>query len=149
MCMSADIKPTIIVMVGKEIIKSSTSSIDIKPTLPKDLFKIAFGQPSKNIKYIKPGRKITINFANNPPDKISMKNSVLNSNGEIMYTERETMDVPLSKANNEYYFNVQTHMASLYNCSYDTNRKDFIGYVAEMTWGEISYVSVFVIKTDA
>lgn len=149
-CMIADQKPTVIVMNGKENIANTTSGISDIQTIPsKDLFKFAFRQSAKSIKYLKPGQKVTLSFANHPPDTIAMKNSVLNSNGEIRYNERVTMDVPLSKNNKEYYFIVQTHMASALSSYYEKNQKDFIGYAATMTWGKIAYVAVFVIKTDA
>lgn len=115
----------------------------------EDLFKFAFGEEQSDyIKYLNINEKVYIDFGNNPPDEFIIKDHLLNSEGELMYTEREILDVPVNGDNRKYYFVVNKHLASALRSNYEENKKDYRGITVITNTGGIEKVYVFVIKTD-
>lgn len=150
-CTKDETTNNLTVTVEKENIKciklecAKDSSVENK----KDLFKFAFGKDaSTDIKYIKYDEKVYLDFGSNKPDKISIKDRLLNSNGENLYTDKEIIEVPFTNENNKFYFTVKKHPASALSSVYMENRTDFRGFSIKASWGENEYVYAFVIKTD-
>lgn len=146
--------PDMSVMIGKEKIKCSTLKNTIKNSLndKQDLFKFAFKKNDlKNIKYIKIGSNVILDFGDNPPDKISIKDVLLNSSGEYMYAEhvdKLTTEIPFMKENGKYSFTIGVNIASQFSSYYEENETIFRGYLITAYWDKREYQYAFVIKTN-
>lgn len=141
------------VTVGKDNIKCiNLEDVDVKDSFldnKKDIFKFAFKENTlSGIKYIKNDEKVYLDFGSNPPDKLFIKDSLLNSNGEYLYSDKETITVPFTNESNKFYFIVKKHPASGLSSIYMENKIDFRGLKIKASWGKNEYVYVFVIKTD-
>jgi hypothetical protein len=114
-------------------------------------FKSAF-EPNalQDIKYIKIGDKVSLDFGNNPPNNITITDRLLNLSGDQVYQDKLTIEVPFTKDNNKYYFyyfSVQNNMASRLSSYY--RKTDFRGYKISANWGKHQKEYAFVIKTDS
>lgn len=151
-CTKTENTNNLTVTIGKENIKytklecAKDNFVDNK----KDLFQFAFEKDtSTDVKRIKFDDKVYLDFGSNRPDKLSIKDRLLNSNGEILYTDKETIEVSFKKENNKFYFTVKKHPASAFSSVYMKNKTDFRGFSIKATWGKKEFVYAFVIKTDA
>ena len=104
-----------------------------------------------NIEYIDIGKKVVLDFGDRIPEKVVVYDHLLNSEGKIMYTEKEISEVTVTEENNKYYFEVPYNMASLLSSYYEENKKDFRGFkvIASWSWGDTEELYAFVIKSDA
>lgn len=148
-CMKADKMADITVTIGQENIKSIALKNNRNNLSDnKNIFKFAFEQEaSSDIKYIKIGEKIALDFGNNHPDKMIIKEILLNSNGENLYGDETIVGVPFKRENNKYVFIVEKNPASF--LSSVKKKTEFRGYKIIAYFGEIEYVYAFVIETDA
>lgn len=141
------------IRAGKEEIKSTTfsnSKSDSSANTAESEFEFAFEQNAvKDIKYLKKGEIITLDFGNSEPDTISVKDSVLNKSGAYQFSYRETIEVPLSKEEGKYSFTVDKHWASALSSFYEENKKDYRGFSITASWGQKEYSYAFVIQADA
>lgn len=127
----------------------SFSTSESSPNSEKSEFGFAFKQEaSMDIQYLKVGDVVTLNFGHNKPDTISLKDSVLNQNGDVKYSYRETLEVPLRKEHGKYKFTINKHIASYLDSSHIENKKVYRGFSLTATWGEEEYRYAFVVKTD-
>src|ERR1035437_1515111 len=115
-CVKEDKISGIKITIGKQDIKYITVNNNENSSLndKKDTFKYAFESNAlKDIQYIKIGEKVTLDFENNIPDKIIIKDILLDSNGNYMYSGKLIADIPCIKQNNKYIFTVDINMASV------------------------------------
>lgn len=141
-----------IIMAGKENIDyiKADNAIGVFSNNKIEVFKDAFDSNAlANAKYVKDDEKIYIDFGSNPPDKLLIKDNILRTNGEYMYTERETADVPYTNENNKFVFIVKMHPASIYSSYYIDNKTDLRGFRVKASWGNTECVYIFVIKATA
>lgn len=114
------------------------------------LFSFAFeGNNSKNIKYLKNGDEVSLDFGSNPPEELSIKDGLLNSDGDYLYTSKEIIEVPYTKKKGTYSIKLQSHPASLLSSYYKENKTVYRGFTVDAYWGEIEYKYAFVIESDA
>lgn len=148
-CVKNDKMPEVSLTVEGEKI----NYITVKHTAndsPNNIFKLVFEKnDSAEIKYIKNCSVVFLDFGNNPPDKISIKDRLLWVNGDYLYPDKLTVEVPFTKENGKYSFIVQKNMASLLSSFYKENKTDFRGYNIITYWGENEYEHAFVIKADS
>lgn len=88
-------------------------------------------------------------FGGNPPDKVSVKDMLLDSKGENLYTDKEIEEVPLTKENNIYYFLVKTHPWFALSSTFTEDKTDIRGFLVTASWGKDEHVYGFAIKTDS
>lgn len=94
---NTDTSPQLTVTAGKENIES-ISLINSEDNYDRDIFKFAFGNNEMtDIKYIENDEKITLNFGNTPPDNVIVKDILLNSKGECLYSDKHHKDISLEK----------------------------------------------------
>ncbi|MFC3802600.1 hypothetical protein [Cohnella sp. GCM10012308] len=113
-------------------------------------YKFAFQEePLTHIKYIKMQDKITINFGNSSPDKVSVSDSLLHSNGEYIYPDdlSSVTPLPIEDGVSEYIF--QKKPASSLSSQFDKSKKYFRGITIMASWGKQQKQYLFVIRTDA
>lgn len=142
----------ITVTIGNQNIKSTllnNNGSDLEKD-DRDTFKFAFKENAlSDIKYINIGDKVTLDFGNNAPDNITIKDNILNSKGERIYTDKEIIDVPYANENNKYSFTIDIHKASFLSSYYVENKTDFRGFLVSAFYDKKEYDYAFVIKTDA
>lgn len=114
----------------------------------KDTFKFAFKDGAeKNIKYINIGDKVVLDFGNSLPDKVTVKDIVLSSSGEELYTDKEVVNVPLTKDNGKYNFAVEKNIIS--GLSSVMHKTVFRGFLIAVYKGKSENEYAFVIETDS
>ncbi|MBZ9686689.1 hypothetical protein G9F72_010170 [Clostridium estertheticum] len=151
-CVKNDKIPSIRVTIDKEKINCITlkDTANGSSNYKNDIFKFAFEEnASVDIKYIKIGSVVILDFGDNPPNKISIKDSLLNANGEHLNPDKLTVEVPYTVENGKYSFTVQKNMASLLSSFYEENKTDFRGYMITSYWDKSEYEHAFVIKADS
>lgn len=151
-CSESNIGDLKISAEDKEIKSSLLSNPTSEPSSNSEEseFKFAFEQEaSKNIQYLKVGETVTLDFGDNEPDTISLKDSVLNKSGDYQFSSRETLKVSLKIEDGKYNFRINKHMASALSSFYEENKKDYRGFSLTAAWGEEEYRYAFVLQTDA
>ena len=121
---------------------------DVSKMKKEDIFKPIFDKnTSQVIKHIEIGEKVTLDFGGNPPDKISIKDILLKSNGDFLFDEKFTKEVPFTREKNKYYFTVEQNYSSGF---VQTQGQKTItrGYVIDSYWKNVKHSYAFVIETD-
>lgn len=119
-----------------------------EPDNRKELFKNAFEEEKlHDINYIENGKTITLDFGTNPPDAIALNDVLVNSKGMQLYSDKQTLDIPLDKDKNKYTFILSEHKWALLSSLSPYNRIDYRGFLITATWGDKKHEFTFVIKT--
>ncbi|WP_058301229.1 hypothetical protein [Gorillibacterium timonense] len=130
-------------VIGYQVQKTVSSE---KNESRQDVFSFAF-DPSYTIEPIKTSETIVLDFGDNPPDRITGKDSLVGPDGHYLYDERTTTSIPFQEDGNRYTFEVQTHkwsgLSSLFK------KDDDRGIEVEATWKKTAYTYFFVIRTDS
>jgi len=114
----------------------------------KDIFKSTFEQYEvSDLKYIKSGEVITLDFGKEQPDKIVIKDDMLDPKGDFIYDDKLTREVQFTEENGKYHFTVEKHLASGLGAVFSETAID--GYRVNAFWGDEEYVYTFVIITDS
>lgn len=103
----------------------------------------------KEAPYIEIGKIIDVAFSSNPPESITVTETLLDEQGNLKYTEKETVEIPVELNNGNFSITIADHPASALNSFYEDNKKDLRGYRMTATWGDNVCQYVFIIKTDA
>ena len=120
-CTAEKKNDTLTITSGNQNIKYST--YDESYLDNKDIFKPFFNQ-SEDIKYIKRGEKVELDFGSNQPDTITIYDALLSKNGDIMYGDKPLSSVQIQyiKEKNNYTFTVNTNAAALLSSSLKYNQ---------------------------
>ena len=138
---------TLRIVVNKKDIQYIQAK-DLKEGDPANVFKLLLDKDaSSTVEYIKIGEKVTLDFGDKYPDKIIMDDTLLRSNGEMLYTNKETVATPLEAQDTKYYFYVKKHKWSTLNSK--SSNTDLRGFRIIASWDNTEYIFAFVIKTDA
>lgn len=122
------------------ILDSKNVNISLKSILKQTNFEI---------KYFNIGEIVSINLGNAQIDQVIIKDSILNSTGEYIYSEKETYEVSYTISNNKYHFKIQKHKASMFSSYYLKNKTNYRGYSIEVHKNKSMYTFAFVILTDS
>lgn len=138
------------VTAGKETVSSFCvdTAMSSSAANNKSIFKQGFSKTSSPIKYIKNNQTVTLNFGSNLPQKVIVEDSLLNSTGNYLYTDKETDKVSLSKKGGKFYFILKKHWASALSSIYKKDKTNFRGFKVTANLGNKASVYAFVIKTD-
>lgn len=131
------------VAIGSELISPDISGDN------NALFKFAFGNGVSNVKYVKIGEKISLDFGSEAPDNISAEDIFLNQNGEPLYTDKETNAVPLTSEGQKSEFTLNQSIVSLLSSQNPEGRFDIRGFKITAKWKNDTHIFAFVIKTDS
>lgn len=103
----------------------------------------------KDISVIPNGSIVEIAFQNNPPDKFSVSDILIDENGRPIYTEKEIMSIPVELNKGKCSFEIERHFATSLSSYYynDPDKKDIRGFRMIASWGENECEYAFVIKT--
>lgn len=116
----------------------------------KDLFIPLFDKKAAiEPKYIKMGEKVTLDFENNPPDKMTIQEMFLAPNGKTLYSDVEIKDISFTQEKNKYFFTIEESYVSKLSSVYFIGRKDLRGYKITTFTGKDKTIYICVIKTDA
>lgn len=99
------------------------------------------------IPYIEIGEIATIDFKDNIPTDLKIKDILIDANGEQIYNDEVIIDVPIVKQGGKYSFEIEQHMASYLSSSYEEGKPYFRGFRVIPTWGENECEYGFVIET--
>lgn len=133
-----------------EYITLNDTEKDFLSTDTQKIFLFAFeGENSKKIKYLKSGDEISLDFGSNPPDKLSISDGLLNSNGDYLYTSKEIVEVPYVKKKGIYSFKLETHIASRLSSYAKKDKTVYRGFIVDAFWGKSEFKYAFVIKSNA
>ncbi len=145
-CASNQKSDTLTITSGNQNIKYST--YDESYLDNKDIFKPFFEQ-NKDILYLTPEEKIELDFGNNQPDSITIRDALLSKNGDIMYGDKplSSVQVQYTKEKNNYTFTVNTNAAALLSSSLNTT--SYRGFKVVADYGKEKAVIAFVINSDS
>lgn len=114
-----------------------------------EIFSFAFeGGNSKNIQKIKIGDEIMLDFGSNPPDKLSINDGLLNSNGNFLYKSKVLLEVPYYKKKGKYSFKLEKHIESRLSSYSWEDKAEYRGFIIGANWGDIEYKYAFVIESN-
>ncbi len=117
----------------------------------KNPFVSIFKQTSQQIefKHIEFGEKAILVFDGKLPDSITVKDDILKNNGEYKYTDKETVEVPVTaESDNKFTFIIEKNLASALSSLRVVNGTDIRGYRITASWGDNECVYAFMIKTS-
>ena len=116
----------------------------------KYLFKPAFEKETAiKINHVEVGKKVTLDFGNSPPDKITIQEIFLMTNGEMLYTENLIKDITFTQEKNKYFFTIEKSIVSQLSSVYFKGKTDLRGYKITALTGKDKRVYICVIRTDA
>ena len=100
------------------------------------------------IPYIKIGDTATISFTNNPPSKFTIKDILIDENGNQRYSDKEIINIPVELKDGKVSFQIKKHFASGLSSYYVEGKTDIRGFRMTATWGENECEYAFIIRTD-
>lgn len=101
----------------------------------------------KDIPIFENGSIAEITFKNNPPNKFTVSDILINEEGKQIYTNKEIKNIPVELKNGKCTFEIEYNLASALSSSYEPNKKDIRGFRMIAYWGENECEYAFVIKT--
>ncbi|WBW96411.1 hypothetical protein [Oceanirhabdus sp. W0125-5] len=104
------------------------------------------------IPYVKIDDIVTISFKNNPPNKLTILDILIDNRGNQIYSDKETVSIPVQLKHGKCSFKIAKHFASGLSSYYSEEKTDIRGFKIIANWGgkwenECEYG--FVIKTDS
>jgi len=105
--------------------------------------------PLSSIPYIKTGSTVEIDFGDNPPDKLTVLDLLIDENGNQMYSDKEIITIPVELTDDETSFKIEKHMASALSSSSILDKKNIRGFRIIAGWKENECEYAFIIKSDA
>jgi hypothetical protein len=115
-----------------------------------DTFKTIMEKDSKSeVPYIEIGNTATITFSNNPPTKFTIKDILIDENGNQRYSDKEMFNIPVELKHGKYSFKIEKHFAAALSSYYVEGKTDIRGFRMIATWGENECEYAFVIRTDS
>lgn len=103
----------------------------------------------EEIPYYEIGKTIEVRFSSNPPDNLVITESLIDENGNLKYTDKETKEIPVELKSGKCSFEIAQHSASGLSSYHEESKKDIHGFRLTARWGENVCQYVFCIKTDA
>lgn len=100
------------------------------------------------VQYIPIKQTIKINFLDCTPDKITVYDSILDYDGNLMYSQKETILSYLTPNNKMYEYILPENVASLFSSQYKENKFDIRGITLKAFFEENECDYIFLIKTD-
>ncbi|WP_163191573.1 hypothetical protein [Clostridium thermarum] len=114
----------------------------------EDTFKTALKEtPEAEIPLIVFGETAVIDFKNLTPDKFTINDILIDSEGNMMYTSREIQSIPVEFKKGKVSFEIKLHPASFLSSFYVKDRTDLRGFRMTADWGENQCEYAFIIKT--
>lgn len=116
----------------------------------EDTFKAIMNKKA-DLVYVQLGKTISIEFKDNPPDKFTVYDQLLDEKGENKYSDKVTETVSLSWKDGKYWFDLKPHVTSALSSNfqdYDTGNT-IRGFRIVSNWGENECEYAFIIRTDA
>jgi hypothetical protein len=116
----------------------------------EDTFKTILKKDSKSeIPYIEIGNTETISFTKNPPMKFTIKDILIDENGNQSYSHKETINIPVEVKGGKVSFKINKHFASALSSYYVEGKTDIRGFRMIASWGENECEYAFIIRTDS
>jgi hypothetical protein len=115
----------------------------------EDTFQTILKKDSKSeIPYIEIGNTAIISFMNNPPSKFTIKDILIDENGNQIYSDKLIIDIPVELKDGKASFEIEKHLASGLSSYYVEGKTDIRGFRMIATWGENECEYAFIIRTD-
>ena len=149
-CLKGEKAKKLVVTAGEQEIQSFPLKVSDgdNENERKNTFTYLFEQNEPlRIEYIKIREKIILDFGDNPPDNIMVEDSILNSEGKYLFNEKETMNVPIIKEDDKYFFLLKGHKAS--TLSSRRNITVIRGFKITAYWKDQKYEYAIVIEADS
>jgi hypothetical protein len=116
----------------------------------EDTFKTILKKGSKSeISYIEIGNIATITFTNKFPKKFTIKDILIDENGNQSYSDKEIRNIPVELKDGKVSFKIEKHFASALSSNYIEGKTDIRGFRMIATWGENECEYAFIIRTDS
>ncbi|MCB2291349.1 hypothetical protein LGK97_16605 [Clostridium sp. CS001] len=113
-------------------------------------FQTILKKGSKNeIPYIEIGNTATISFTNNPPEKFTISDILIDENGNQRYSNKEIINIPVELKDGMGSFEIKKHLASGLSSYYVEGKTDIRGFRMIATWEENECEYAFIIRTDS
>lgn len=116
----------------------------------KNIFIPAFEKDTAiEIRYVKIGKEVTLDFEYNFPDKVTIQEIFLNATGEMLYTDNEIKNIPFTQEKNKCFFTIEESIVSGLSSVYFIGKTDLRGYKITTFTGKDMKVYICVIRTDS
>jgi hypothetical protein len=99
------------------------------------------------IPYIEFGKIGVINFKNNPPDKLTISDILIDKNGNKMYST-PIINIPFELKDGKYSFEIKQNMETALDSYFEPNMTYLRGFRMTASWDQNECEYAFIIKTD-
>ena len=82
------------------------------------------------------------------PDELIIKDILLDSNGSLLYSTREIMEMPFYFTGESASFIINAHPASLLGLEYAGREVEYRGYLILAKWGNVEKLYCFAVKNN-
>ena len=116
----------------------------------EDTFKTLLKEGSDfEIPYIEIGKTAVISFKSYPPFQLTIADVLIDENGNQIYSDKLSEDIPVELKDGKYSFEIKKNMASALSSTYVENKIDIRGFRVIASWGQNECEYAFVMRTDA
>lgn len=103
---------------------------------------------ASELPYIKVGSTATIQFKKHPPVKVTISDILITEDGNQIYTNKETVNIPVKLKNGKTSFEIQHHWATALSSYYVKDKTNIRGFRIVATWGQNECEYAFIIRTN-
>lgn len=117
-----------------------------------ELFKPVFtaaSDPASDIPYVKLREKIKLDFGSALPDRLTLKDRVIDDDGTFLYLDQLTTVLTPTVEEDCYVFLLDVNATSLLHAQMGSFRTQFRGFELTATWGDKEETFAFVVQTKA
>jgi len=116
----------------------------------EDTFKTILNKSNvTQIPYIKIGDTASICFTDNPPDKFTISDNLIDNKGIRRYNDAGTINIPIELKDGKGFFEIKKHMASGFDSYRVEGKSDLRGFRMTASWGENECEYAFIIRADS
>jgi hypothetical protein len=112
----------------------------------KSLFETYFIKTKNEVEDIS-GGQVYMDFSVKP-DELIIKDILLDSNGSMLYSSREIMEMPYYFTGDSASFIMNAHPASLLGLEYAGREEEYRGYLISAKWGNVEKSYCFAVKNN-
>ncbi len=143
----------IVIMAGDTAITTvALSKSSESPEDDGDRFRtIMKGRGRDDLPYVPMGTEVTVEFDDQAPDEVELRDFLLREDGTVRYTDREVRTIPVMLDGNQCLFTLDMNWAALLS----SNSADYEpgatirGFRLACSWGGKQREYTFILRTDA
>lgn len=114
----------------------------------EDTLKTILNNGLERVPYINVGSTATVSFSNNPPNKLTVSDILIDNNGNPIYTQNEIVNIPVELKDGKCSFQIIKHFASSLSSYYVESKMNIRALKMTASWGENECEYTFIIRTN-